>query len=72
MWLGLSEILLNNLLGASESKAQMVVPRGTVSVTVLVVLLVTPVPGDSSVFLCFGLLLWSLLSQAYFGLGCWL
>ena len=72
MWLGLSEILLNNLLGASESKAQMVVPRGTVSVTVLVTPLVTPLPGGNSVFLCFALLPWSLLFQAYFALGYWL
>ena len=59
--MGLSEILLNNLLGASESKAQMVVPHGTVSVTVLVTPLVIPVPGGSLVLLCFGLLPWSLL-----------
>ena len=70
--MGLSEILLNNLLGASEFKAQMVVPCGTVSITVLVTPLVIPVPEGSSVLLCFALLPWSLLSQAYFGLGCWL
>ena len=70
--MGLSEILLNNLLGASESQGEMVVPSGTVSVSVLVTSLVTPVPGDSSVLLCLALLPWSLLSQACFGLGCWL
>ena len=42
MWFGLFEILLINLLGASESKAHMVVPRGTVSVTVLVTMTGTP------------------------------
>ena len=40
--MGLSEILLINLLRASESKAQMVVPYYTVSATVLVTPLVTP------------------------------
>ena len=68
--MGLSEILLNNLLGTSESQAQMVVPHGTVSVTVLVTLLVIPVPRDSSALRCLALLTCSLLSQAYFGLGC--
>ena len=53
--MGLSEILLNNLLDAREFKAQMVIPSNTVSVTVLVTQLVTPVPVDISVFLCFGL-----------------
>ena len=70
--MGLSEVLLNNLLGVSKSKTHMVVPHGTVSVTVLVIPLVTLVPRDSSVLLCFALLPWSFLSQAYFGLGCWL
>ena len=38
---GLSVILVLNLLGARESKAQMVDPRCTVSATVLVTLFVT-------------------------------
>ena len=41
VWLGLSVTLVINLLGASRSKAQMVVPCGTVSGTVLVTPLVT-------------------------------
>ena len=41
MCLGLLVILLINLLGARESKAQMVVPHGTVSAMVLVTPLVT-------------------------------
>ena len=66
----MSKILLNNLLGASESKTQMVVPHGTVSATVLVTPLVTPcswrslrAPGVSSApveFVVSGLL-WSRL-----------
>ena len=66
MWLGLFEILLNNLLSVSKSKAQMVVPRGILGTTLLATLLVT-------LFLMIAegscALLWSLLFQAYFGLG---
>ena len=51
-----------NLLGASDSKVQMVVPLGTVSATILVTSLVIRAPGDISVLLCFALLPWSLLS----------
>ena len=63
-------ILLINLLGASEFKAQMVVPHGTVSVTVLVTSLVIPcswrslsIPGGHSALLDFAPLPWSLLSE---------
>ena len=42
MWFKLSVTLEINLLGASGSKAQMVVPHGTVSAMVLGTLLVTP------------------------------
>ena len=66
--LELSEILLINLLGDHESKAQMFVlwyyQYHSSSYA-----LVPCVPGDSSTFLGFALLPWSLLSQVYFGLG---
>ena len=52
----MSEILLINLLGASESKVQMVVFCGTVSATVLVTPLVT-------LFLKIAQCSWALLSS---------
>ena len=57
----LSVILLINLLGASESKAQMVVSHGTVSAMFLVTSSVT---GGSLALPGFAPLLWSLQSQA--------
>ena len=65
-------ILLTNLLGASESRAQKIVPRGKVSAVVLVTPLVTPCSWRSLSTLCFALLPWSLLSQVHSGLGYWL
>ena len=41
MWLGLSVILLINLLGGKESMTQMVVTCGTINAVVLVTPLVT-------------------------------
>lgn len=68
MWLSVSLVI--NLLGASGSRAQMVVPHGTVYHG-------SSYPTDHSLFLVvallgFALLLWSLLPQACSDLGCWL
>ena len=65
-------ILVFNLLGASESKAQMIVSHGTVSATVLVAPLVTLCSWRSLIAprLCSAPLDFTVL--AFSGLGCWL
>ena len=57
-------------LGASGSKAQMVIPCGTVSTMDLVTALITQCYWRSLALLGFSSLPWILLSQACSGLGC--
>ena len=66
--MGLSVILLINLLVVSESKTRMIVPCGTVSVIVLATPLVTPCSQRS--LQSFSPLPWGLLSQACSSIGC--